>query len=110
MRIVKDVQRRNGKGTKGDFKEFIEGTIERSELRKTRDPKRHDWEVLKEFLRTIEEKFNKGDDDDRDEALLYKECVKRHKEWEKRNKKRVQWRLWNDACEDDCERFGDEGT
>ena len=49
MRIVKDVQRRNGKGTKGDFKEFIEGTIERSELRKTRDPKRHDWEVLKEF-------------------------------------------------------------
>jgi RNA exonuclease 1 len=110
VRIVKDVQRRNGKGTKGDFKEFIEGTIERSELRKTRDPKRHDWEVLKEFLRTIEEKFNKGDDDDRDEALLYKECVKRHKEWEKRNKKRVQWRLWNDACEDDCERFGDEGT
>ena len=40
----------------------------------------------------------------------FEETISRHANWQKKNKKRQEWKVWHESCEDEKEKYGEEGS
>jgi len=40
----------------------------------------------------------------------FEETISRHASWQKKNKKRKEWKEWHESCEDEKEKYGEEGS
>lgn len=134
VRIVKDAQRTKKAGSDGTFNEFVEKHAQTEKLKHTHDPNRHDWKTLVKFVESVlgkeeeeEERKNENDDEEEDGEIekektktkttkttskeqSFEETISRHANWQKKNKKRQEWKVWHESCEDEKEKYGEEGS
>jgi len=121
VRIVKDAQRSKRLGTDGTFVEFVEKHAQTEKLKHTHDPNRHDWQVLVKFVESVVSKEqNEGENeageieetakDNKKAAIKFEETISRHVSWQKKNKKRHEWKAWHESCDNDDEKYGEEGS
>jgi hypothetical protein len=131
VRIVKDAQRTKKAGSDGTFNEFVEKHAQTEKLKHTHDPNRHDWKTLVKFVESVlgkeeeEERKNENDDEEEDGEIekektktnatkttskeqSFEETISRHANWQKKNKKRQEWKVWHESCEDEKEKYGEE--
>ena len=121
VRIVKDAQRSKRLGTDGTFVEFVEKHAQTEKLKHTHDPNRHDWQVLVKFVESVVSKEqNEGENeageieetakDNKKATIKFEETISRHVSWQKKNKKRHEWKAWHESCDNDDEKYGEEGS
>ena len=121
MRIVKDAQRSKTLGTDGTFVEFVEKHAQTEKLKHTHDPNRHDWQVLVKFVESVVSKEqNEAENeageiketakDNKKATIKFEETISRHISWQKKNKKRHEWKAWHESCDNDDEKYGEEGS
>ena len=108
MRIVKDAQRTKKAGSDGTFNEFVEKHAQTEKLKHTHDPNRHDWQVLVKFVESVVSKEqNEGENeageieetakDNKKATIKFEETISRHVSWQKKNKKRHEWKAWHES-------------
>ena len=95
-------------GTDGTFVEFVEKHAQTEKLKHTHDPNRHDWQVLVKSVESVVSKEqNEGENeageieetakDNKKATIKFEETISRHVSWQKKNKKRHEWKAWHET-------------